>query len=339
MSSDTPKRPRARTTAAWFMLLIGAIFMAVWLARLAISDRFISTQFFAWPPAWTLLAPSAIASLLGAAIAPIGRTRVGAVIFALVPALTLLLGPWRLGNLATRHEPERSLVLVFWNAAPSTHAEGEQNMKQIATFDGPERADIIVVSNPGALRWSERFERATGRSPTHAGTTDFISPLPVIRSGPVPVPTYRERRSIRMGFAVLDTSEALPGTDTLTIWSIDLPSDRSLPRREVAGVLRDAIAEVRSRGHEQLTPPVPDLIVGDFNMPRGSASIALFTEGLTDAHTAAGLGPSGTWPVNRPFLHIDQAFVGNGWRATKHDVLPVDIGTHRALRIVLAPND
>ena len=61
------------------------------------------------------------------------------------------------------------------------------------------------------------------------------------------------------------------------------------------------------------------------------------SRGLPNAHDTAGIGPNGTWPRTRPLLHIDQAFVGNNWRATRYDTFDPGIGRHRAQIVSISP--
>jgi endonuclease/exonuclease/phosphatase family metal-dependent hydrolase len=75
--------------------------------------------------------------------------------------------------------------------------------------------------------------------------------------------------------------------------------------------------------------PPPDLIVGDFNIPRGSASLRNLTADFVNAYSQGGFGPSGTWPRRWPLVHIDQAFVGSSLRAARYRVIDPGAGGHR----------
>lgn len=107
----------------------------------------------------------------------------------------------------------------------------------------------------------------------------------------------------------LDTTAATK--DTTTYWLIDLPSDISLHRRvvveEAAEALRnfdgqvidfdaDGTAHRASRGGRGFPPP--DVILGDFNIPRGSGSLARLGADLVPAYSVAGRGMSRRGPTN-----------------------------------------
>lgn len=129
---------------------------------------------------------------------------------------------------------------------------------------------------------------------------------------------------------------------TRTAWVIDLPSDLSLHRAEVTARAHEVIstfpgkayilnaagawvpepdsdAEQKSGAATRPTAllgfPTPDLITGDFNIPRGSWSLGVLTKGLTAAYDQAARRYCASWPRPYPFLHLDQTFLAPGLRA------------------------
>lgn len=336
-----PRRGGAvRKVFAGFFGVLALLALAAYVARTVISDQHEPLQVIAWPPAWMFLGP---ATALGAvarlfAVRTSGRLQGLTSLAAAAPLAVLLLGPWRVTNALTRGQEPNSVVVMSWNAAPASHGMLEPLGELIPALVAEHQPDVLIVTNPGWLRMRELLPEMTGMGLIRVGGSDIATDFPAVRRGPVPMPDTEGPGSPRMEYVVLDTSGRAGGPGTLTIWSIDLPSDRSLWRDELGRKIADAIEEVRSRGWELETPPAPDMIIGDFNIPRGSASLRHFTQGLTNAHTEAGLGPSPTYPRQTPVLHIDQAFVGGGWRATKYDIVDPGIGRHRAQRVVISPN-
>ncbi len=146
----------------------------------------------------------------------------------------------------------------------------------------------------------------------------------------------------------------------LIVWIMDLPSDITLSRRRVAQSTRrqlitwqgtvfrrahidsieDAASEsspgsVRYAADTSLALvgfPEPDIIIGDFNIPRGSHSLNLLTSGpgwtTRGAFEQAGLGYAATWPLKTPLWHIDQAFLAPWLRATSYKVVNPRTGLH-----------
>jgi len=136
----------------------------------------------------------------------------------------------------------------------------------------------------------------------------------------------------------------------LVIWAIDLPSDPEAPRmalvQEAGEAIRTWQGRVRVRhGNERRTEhsttigfPPPDIIVGDFNIPRHSASISelLRASGAGTMHNAFDLGGSGwqrTWPRKRSIWAIDQCFVSPRLSMRTHTTFDPGVGGHRAIVI------
>lgn len=132
----------------------------------------------------------------------------------------------------------------------------------------------------------------------------------------------------------------------MVIWIIDLPSDPRLSRRMIAAEVRAQLdswngtifrASESGRWVPDITTesdgfPPPDLIIGDFNMPRSSWALQRIVQGdarqMTHAYTQAGRGFVGTWPLRVPLWHIDHAFLAPWLRATSYKTINPRAGTH-----------
>lgn len=131
--------------------------------------------------------------------------------------------------------------------------------------------------------------------------------------------------------------------EPLIVWFVDLPSDPSIFRQQMMQDAADAIEAWDGRGwrmgehvwEQQTTDgkfPEPDLIIGDFNTPRGSDSIARLTPNspnMTDAFEQSGFGRGRSWvprvnnaiarqPIKLADWHIDLALVGGGWKTMRY---------------------
>lgn len=140
-------------------------------------------------------------------------------------------------------------------------------------------------------------------------------------------------------------------------WIIDLPSDPTLSRHAMALDTSRQLAAWKGtifrRGpdgppqHEGGPPrtewlpdtslrttgfPKPDVMIGDFNIPRGSRSLDLLTRGegwtMENAFDQAGIGYVATWPIEFPLWHIDQTFIADGLRATSYKAVNPRAGLH-----------
>lgn len=128
----------------------------------------------------------------------------------------------------------------------------------------------------------------------------------------------------------LDTTAVLGRP--ITVWFIDLPSDPFVFRWEIARFARarfdELTKETNPRTGTALLPP-PDLILGDTNIPRGSASLGLLTgPGFEHAFDQCGYGLAATWPRALPLLHLDHTFVGAGLRARAYRLVDPPVSDH-----------
>jgi len=156
------------------------------------------------------------------------------------------------------------------------------------------------------------------------------------------------------GFFEIDTTEELG--EPIVVWVIDLPSDPAIPRVEMTRSAADAIqalvgpAMTMIEGTPTVEPlnttgfPEPDIIIGDFNIPRGSWSLGAITEPLSNAWTdgwlgmglGGGVGPLGSWPRTKPVFHIDQTFLARDLRSCSYELIDLGVGMHRAQVVGIA---
>jgi hypothetical protein len=205
----------------------------------------------------------------------------------------------------------------------------------------------------------------------------ITSRFPILRVGTTraaPLPERDEQwRTEDFGgsvtFVELDVSARFPAfTRPLVVWLVDAPSDPTLHRARVMERLRAAVdgwtgqgasrplvktpmgAMVQAADDDAVRFPEPDVIVGDFNTPRGSRSVRTLVGDLADAHARAGLGPDHSWPMRWPpagrrskYLTwmlprggwgIDLAFVGRAWRTVGYDVAAPPAKAQHGLQVV-----
>jgi hypothetical protein len=153
-----------------------------------------------------------------------------------------------------------------------------------------------------------------------------------------------------MYFELESSAFERPGDDArnVIVWVVDLPSDLSLPRALVTEQAAQAIASYRGPEYvldsqqrwvqapgELAGFPPADMIVGDFNIPRGSWSIGTITgmngAKLENAWNQAGRGYTATYPRQQPLLFIDQIYLKQPMRAVDFGSFSTGTGTHRAV--------
>jgi hypothetical protein len=161
-------------------------------------------------------------------------------------------------------------------------------------------------------------------------------------------------------FAEFDLDPERTDDAPFVAWFVDLPSNPTAWKMESMREVRREIDAWKCTGwamgrhvweqrtFENESFPTPDLIIGDFNTPRGSASIDQIAPGYADAFKAAGYGrgrsfviKDGSWSENLMFrvldMHIDLAMTRPGIRVERYELIGEPIADHAMQVIDLIP--
>ena len=323
-----------RRLLAWIcrILLIGPVLVLVgWLIGRIVSDRTEWGQWLLWMPTvfvvmvWGLVLPL----MYGAWYR--GRARRIAIVLTFALAMAhvahLLFVEHRFAR--TPIEDPVAIGIFHWTAGVNTAADAAQIARMLEA-DNPH---VAFTTNAGGTLASHHVRDAwLGEGKT------TLRKHPFSIASRVPVRTWRRGvwmydELIFVTLVEIDVHETDAGRaagfgdafaeQPLTIWLIDLPSDTKRPRHLIADQVLDAIA---SAGDGL---PAADIVVGDFNMTRGSASLARIFPGYRNAFDEAGHGWGATFPGNRPLFHLDQMLVGPRVRCVRYDVLAPEVPRHR----------
>jgi hypothetical protein len=264
-----------------------------------------------WPAlAWVAYVPPAPCALLAlAALATLrrrGAPRTWVLLGALALALSVVTTAGRDAPLVVprARDGPPGLVLVHWNVA---HGQG------VAAVRSALPCDVLCLTEPAAAP-DDGVAALDSRTVWRSGSILVAAPAGV------------ERRAVIRGPGLRALHVVVPASPPLSLVLVDVASSPLLPRARPLGALRRAL--------QDLDPP-PDLVLGDFNTPAGSATLEEALAGLPDAYDLAGVGLGETWPVPLPLLRLDQV------RARPDlDLLRYDTGAgwsdHRWQRVVLA---
>lgn len=267
--------------------------------------------------------------------------------------------------------PDKTLRVMHWNM---TYAVPYWWDKYIAGVLKAPRPDVLIVTNPTLQNDLPALAAALGPGYTarRAGIFGVFTRLPIVEATPVSlgIPTRVGATAAPPGMGARDG--AAPETDYLpewspiprtgsnvydpghalclrldareklgreiVIWAIDMPSQprewRMDQARAGARRLHDLLTLPPARGGFS----APDLVLGDFNTPRGSASLKLLSRGFPSAFSQAGRGHTATWPRTWAVFHIDHMFIGPGLRATSYRVMDLGISEHRAQIAEITPD-
>lgn len=363
---------RLRSFFASLVLLVGVLILAAWMIGELCSDRWYWSQWLEWTPTSAVLVASAAFLSLAGLIAernlpPRRRTRVLAWAAWSLALVYMLLVDWRVTNLfsASQHPGAEATRVVFWNAA----AEDKPGWSSAVIEQNP---DIAVIVTPHNNADVERVRESMGEDASVIETSRFtvlsrraITSYAATKLDIAPGTGLdpRQKTGKRLwadpGHAMYVELAKDTHRPAMCVWLIDLPSDLSLARWEVTRQAAHTISTFRGPvmlpdGIDRWAAdssmvldgfPEPDLIAGDFNIPRGSRSLDALTDGKVNAFDQCAAGPVASWPCTWPktstpiwpVLHIDQIFTGPSFRAASYVLINPGSGTHRMQRADVVP--
>ncbi len=208
------------------------------------------------------------------------------------------------------------LRLVHWNASWPDSNRGLRPSNELLALE----PDVVFFSNPYRFFNDGREEtwREHGYEVVIPGIFAVASRVPVIETRTIFV-----GRDMGAAYVVLDASATLGRT--LRVLVVDLPSDPRLSRMSVVSTFRQAMVE---RGAGDV-----DLVIGDCNITRGSASLAVLAPGMRDAWDEAGRGWGASWPRGLPLFHLDHAFLAPWLMASGYRLVDLRGGDHLAQEV------
>ena len=344
--------------AIWSSVLILGVLV---ISRLA-SDRWLWSQYLHWIPEELYVLGAGVLCLLawsGARLFECGKRPLLklAAIGWILAALHVGLIHWHLPNAFSHPQPGR-LRLLNWNL--TAIERDEQIMGPFAAL----APDIAVLVNPvNTVHWSKIIaDFPDPKALVWEGPFMILSHEPILRHGSVVLGIegaisegWKGIKRLDAGHAMffeLDTTDRLGRTTV--VWVVDMPSDWRRSRWDMAGAAAAAIAAWKGpqikhdpTGQVQGAPggpgfPKPDIILGDFNTPRGAVSQRRIVGSMTDAFDEAGWGYAATWPdyafhVPFPVLHLDHVFLAPWLRATRYEIIKPPFCLHRPQVVEISP--
>ena len=317
--SAMTETPRVNGFVGWsFGFLSLCLLLAVWvvLAGWFSGDTQSWSQWLSWVPSLALL----LCALIGFFLATFLHGRLGSVLRWLQFLLVIFFASWTLG---TEWGMQRNgsvvpddFVIVHWNAAWPGESEDLSTAYQEIRAADP---NLVIITEPGKFGWGDEGREFMSSWPhtTRQGGVVLLSRTLMTEVRPLLASNGLELLLVRM---------SIDGRDR-TLWVVDLPSD---PSRSRASIFKQLNEVARTKG-----VAYPDIVVGDFNVPRHSHALAAAFPTMRNAFDEAGMGWSGTWPRRWPLWQLDQVLVGPGLNAIHYQVIDPRLGSHRMQRVVL----
>ncbi len=321
----------ACATVQWALLVAVGSMVLAWFLGQILTDQYAWSQWVWWIP--TLGAMVLALVWVGIAAIPLawrGRWRkrgmcAGLLTFAVIAGHFVFV-EHRFVSFGSRDaqsalEAGKAITIVHWNLG-QTPIPRERAAHAQALID-LRGADIMILTAPHGIMWHKSLQNylREGEQMIHLGKFTIITRFAV------GVPSFvRQDLDQRITALPIDTREELGRG--IVVWMVDLPSSPFVPRMQTVRELRGLI--------DERCLEAPDLVLGDFNIPRGSASIDALFSGLHHAYADSGFGYSATFERSTfPLWHIDHILLGPNLRALDYEVIDTEIGRHHAQRTVV----
>ncbi len=367
-STDTARDSRVGSTvilririffAQLLFYLAAALLLTLCLSRI-VTDTWIITQYAYWVPAWMYLVVLTI--VLGIermlSVSQLPRWRSPSWWMLLFCAVyTCSIAYWAIPRRSNSPAPPTSIRIVHWNMS----SPDLLNFKgTLADFPSCRAADIIVLgvtvpqnqlrqmvsglgsewtfSRIGVFAVASRFEILD--------TNQFALGLEIgrARAGESGFQKfYNEQLADRFGISrrefdlpdpgyVLESKFRTPGRD-IVVRLIDLPSNPFRSRMEIG---KSASATIAGLVKANMLVAQPEVLIGDCNIPSGSASLRHLSNGLIAADSIAHSGDIWpTWPRALPLLRIDHAWVRPDTVVSSYHTFDGGISDHRGQAITI----
>lgn len=292
-----------RLDLAKALILLG---IAVGVARIGPSDRWLVTGLVAYVPAAGALAASAVALAFFATAGrlPRGWGALGLLVAA-VSALAIARDNRHLLDPPAPVPPGPHLRILHWNIARSRGLAG-----LIAGLE----PDVVCLSEPRGVS-----RRAMGEGWAAWRKVNLL----ILSRHPI------ERRQVWHGAGMKGLHVVIGSDPPLSLLFVDMVSDPLVSRRAALESLAAALPAMT---------PAPDVVVGDLNTPAGAFSLrAALERDYADGYREAGSGPGYTWPSYLPVMKIDHALARRGVRIVRYTSGFSWRSDHRWQMMVVAP--
>lgn len=345
------------TLLAWAPLVIGG----AWAACRSAAEFIPSVQILAWIPIeWAFLLSVVVlvcGLLLRVYSGPTGAwgRRLGLVSVAAM-GLGVVFGSWNLQKVITGPGREREIQADDVQSIAFLNLSAKPNY---SWADYPHQVDVAVLTNP---MWGQDLEPAWDWIRAEEDERDALR----FAQGVV----LTRYRVVRHAVVWLDFEGLWPSGvdpergwvacielqqdrgDPLVLWVVDMPSSPRLPKRAAVRAMLESIRSWQGQftardaaGLPQVQHasgfPLPDVIVGDFNMPRWSSALDALEDpevfSTQEVSRAAGTGPPGTFPSPWSILPIDLVFTAEGWIPVHHTAKALAGVRHRAVTAWFRP--
>ena len=309
-----PESPATRLLRWSAAALAGLAWIVItgWLVGRIVSDRFLWSQFLLWIPTPVTLAFIALGLMASFRPGSTKRRRKrrqlvwGGILVAM--AFVFFFVENRFHRMGT---PERNgLQVMHWTMSHAKRPR-DAHIKKIEQLVG----DVNFLSEAWGMNWPEAMDTLLGPEGkmARAGRYWILSTIKIIEAR-----TIISRDGVEISLVQLDATEQFGRV--LIVYLVDLPSSPTVGRAAQARSVRHLL--------DAMSIPRADMIVGDFNTPRGSRSLSILFPDMHHAYDDAGRGYGASFHRVFPLYHIDHILLTVDMQATSYELVNPGLGRH-----------
>ena len=332
---------REKTQFPWIAALAApyvAVVLLAWLLLARFADRWWPVAILMFGPRWVLLLPAIILVPL-TLVARRWRSLL-AVMAVLVVVLWPVMG-WNWAGLAADDREQRDLRIVTFNVGNSHADEHRVTVEDLRRLYDISRSDLMLLQECGFSK-DELFPFFPDAQIYATAEACLLSRWPIVRTDVRP---GEDLQSVGANGSIVSFDIDAPH-GKFTVVNIHLATqrpglERVLSRSTTGGdAMRVAMLARRLDSEAafgwSLRSPLPQVVVGDFNMPVESAFYKERWRGYGNAFSDCGLGYGYTKYEKRFGIRIDHVLYDGAWRCLSAEVDQSLGGDHRPLIADLA---
>jgi hypothetical protein len=210
------------------------------------------------------------------------------------------------------NDTKGDLRIVSWTMSHSKRSNSFESAQELIRLDG----DITLLTHGWFVRGEPIIKEWLGSG----GRKVANGPFTLLTNQKVlNVQTLIASDGIFISQFEIDTTLTLGRP--IVLWAVDLPSSFRDSKMDIAKRARRLLDTQESQP--------PDIVIGDFNMTRNSASIKSLFPQLHDASDQGGAGWLASYPMSFPLYHIDHVLLADSLRAQSYTLINPRIGRHR----------
>jgi hypothetical protein len=295
----------------WITIVFASLLLFIttsWFFGIVLTDRWVWSQWIAWIPTQVVM----LLLVISLIVVVITKAKKLVIILALVLSSVTYWFTFEENKFFSKATAGSGLRIVGWTMSHSKKRVSKESAEKVISLKG----DITLLTHGWYVRGESSIREWIGveNRPVSNGPFTILTTLQVVE-----VQTLIASDGIYISMFIIDTSETLG--KPLVLWAIDLPSDLDISRIKTATKVQRLLAT--------LNTPTPDVVIGDFNMTRGSYSIEKMFPELSDASDEGGFGLLASFPMEYPLYHIDHTLIREGLYCSAFSFINPQIGRHR----------